>query len=199
MRTITPLKLSKYLSSNLEDCTHALKQCHSIGKSLNTPTKRWLKAELIDKSYSFAFNQLDYVDEVGYDWTYRNRRVSGKSMASMFGKRNKLTREVLISNSYGASYEDVPEMFDDIILTQSAAPYSIAVASFEDVKKYMWCCEDGIKMQAPFEALDFIVHPDEGIDFEGMPVIDYNKKIDNAVDEMLLDVFCENTQEPCLT
>ena len=102
----------------------------------------------------------------------------------MFGKRNKLTREVLISNSYGASYEDVPEMFDDIILTQSAAPYSIAVARFEDVKEYMWCCEDGIKMQAPFKALDFIVHPDEGIDFEGMPVIDYNKKIDNKVSDI---------------
>tara|TARA_B110000211_G_C14056273_1_gene543511 strand:+ start:42 stop:635 length:594 start_codon:yes stop_codon:yes gene_type:complete len=194
MRTITPLKprLINYLSNSLEDCRHVLRQCHSIGKSLNSPTRRWLKAELIDRSYSLAFNQLDYVDEKGYDWMYGKSRISGKSQAKMFGKRNEWTGQVKISNKYGDSCCN-EQMFDQIILTQSAAPFSIAVAQYSHVEEYFQYNDDGIVMQAPFDMLDFIVHPDEGIDFKGLPITDYSKQIDNMIDGMLLNIL---TEEP---
>jgi hypothetical protein len=188
MRKVTPRNLAQYLSGRPEDCLHVLKQCHSVGKSLNSPTKRWLKAELIDRAYSLAFNDLIYQDEVGYDWSYKGLRVSGKSQAKMFGQRMEATYNVKISNTIGKSQKR-GQMFDNIILTQSAAPFSIAVAKYSDVKDYFTYVEDGIVMKAPYYALDFVIHPDEGIDFDDDSVFDYGKQFNKVIDDMLLQIL----------
>ena len=189
MRTVKSLSLSRYLSSSRLDCIHVLRQCHSIGKSLNDPTRRWLKAELIDKTYSMCFDKLIYKDEKGYDWTYRDQRVSGKSQARMFQRRNETTAEVKISNTMGGDSYDSYQMFDYIILTQTLAPFSIAVAKYEHVEHYFTHTNDGIKMKAPFHMLDFIIHPDEGVDFEDVDAIDYAGQVNKLIDEMLLSVL----------
>ena len=176
--------LSAYLSNSPNSCHELLRQCHNIGASLNDSGHRFMKAKLIDKKYSKVFPYLKYVDAVGYDWKFCKERVSGKSQQKMFQKRTNKTNAVTIANKLGKTYV-MEKMFDYIILTQTSAPYAIAVASYESICEYFEHSGDKITASIPHDKLDFIVHPSEGIDFSGEPTYDYGKLMDTILDRML--------------
>ena len=188
MTTAINHMLSAYLSNSPDSCMELLRQCHSIGKSLNHPGQRFNKAKLIDKKYAMVFPYLKYVDEIGYDWMFCGHRVSGKSQQSIFQKREQKTSSITITNKQNGAKQNKNEnkqTFDYIILTQSSAPYAIAVASYEDIKKYFLQYGDKVAVSIPYEHLDFIVHPSENIDFLDEPIYDYGKLMDAAIDDVL--------------
>jgi hypothetical protein len=183
MKTVSNL-LSAYLTNSPNSCHELLKQCHNIGASLNDSGHRFMKAKLIDKKYSKVFPYLEYVDEVGYDWTFCKQRVSGKSQQKMFQKRTGKTNAITIANKLGKNYT-MEKMFDYIILTQTSAPYSIAVGSYENIYQYFEHSGDKITASIPHEKLDFIVNPSEGIDFPEEATYDYGRLMDTILDRML--------------
>ena len=183
MKTVSNL-LSAYLTNSPNSCHELLKQCHNIGASLNDSGHRFMKAKLIDKKYSKVFPYLEYVDEVGYDWTFCKQRVSGKSQQKMFQKRTGKTNAITIANKLGKNYT-MEKMFDYIILTQTSAPYSIAVGSYENIYQYYEHSGDKITASIPHEKLDFIINPSEGIDFPEEATYDYGRLMDTILDRML--------------
>ena len=183
MKTVSNL-LSAYLTNSPNSCHELLKQCHNIGASLNDSGHRFMKAKLIDKKYSKVFPYLEYVDEVGYDWTFCKQRVSGKSQQKMFQKRTGKTNAITIANKLGKNYT-MEKMFDYIILTQTSAPYSIAVGSYENIYQYFEHSGDKITASIPHEKLDFIINPSEGIDFPEEATYDYGRLMDTILDRML--------------
>jgi len=190
--------LSAYLTHSPNSCMELLRQCHNIGASLNDSGHRFMKARLIDKKYSKVFPYLKYVDAVGYDWTFCNQRISGKSQQKMFQKRAGRTNVVTIANKLGHTYIE-EKMFDYIILTQTSAPYAIAVASYDDICRYFEHTGDKITASIPHEHLDFIVHPSEGIDFAGEETYDYGRLMDTLLDQMLEKGILKPTEELVLS
>lgn len=176
--------LSAYLSCSPNSCYELLKQCHSIGASLNGSSHRFYKAKLIDKKYSRVFPYLKYVDAVGYDWTFCNYRVSGKSQQKMFQTRANKTNCITIANKLGKNY-CAEKMFDYIILTQTSAPYSIAVAAYDNIYGYFEYTGDKITASIPYKHLDFIISPCDKISFDKEPIFDYGKFMDGILDKML--------------
>ena len=176
--------LSAYLSNSPNSCLDLLKQCHSIGASLNGTSHRFYKAKLIDKKYSRVFPYLKYVDAVGYDWMFCQYRVSGKSQQKMFQSRVKYTNTITIANKLGNSYV-AEKMFDYIILTQTSAPYCIAVASYDNIYEYFQHSGDKITVSIPYRYLDFIISPNDNISFDGEPTFDYGQFMDKVLDQML--------------
>lgn len=183
MKTVSNL-LSAYLTNSPKSCHELLQQCHNIGASLNDSGHRFMKAKLIDKKYAKVFPYLEYVDEVGYDWTFCKERVSGKSQQKMFQKRTGKTNAVTIANKLGKNY-NIEKMFDYIILTQTSAPYSIAVGSYNNICKYFEHSGDKITASIPHDTLDFIIHPSECIDFPEDATYDYGRLMDTILDRML--------------
>ena len=183
MKKISSL-LSAYLANSPNSCMELLRQCHNIGTSLNDSGHRFMKAKLIDKKYSKVFPYLKYVDAIGYDWTFCNQRISGKSQQKMFQKRGDKTNSITIANKLGNTYI-AEKMFDYILLTQTSAPYAIAVASYDNICGYFQTSGDKIAAIIPNKYLDFIVHPSEGIDFAGEETYDYGKLLNTLLDQML--------------
>lgn len=183
MKTVNNL-LSAYLTNSPNSCHELLKQCHNIGASLNDSGHRFMKAKLIDKKYSKVFPYLEYVDEIGYDWIFCKDRVSGKSQQKMFQKRTGKTNAITIANKLGKNY-NIEKMFDYIILTQTSAPYSIAVGMYENIYEYFQHTGDKIIASVPHNKLDFIIHPSEGIDFPEESTYDYGRLMDTILDRML--------------
>ena len=150
---------------------------------MNSRCDRFLKAEIIDTAYSRVFPRLKYVDEIGYDFTFFHWKVSQKSQSKVFRKRSRKTNKITIANIHNAS--DISyRMFDYIIITQTAQPFSIAVADYDVVGRFMKNERDSISAEIPFSHLQFIVHPDENISFDGGSV-DFKSYKNEMINRML--------------
>lgn len=172
-----------YLSNNRNGCLNLLRFSSTIGNSLNSRCDRFLKAEIIDTAYSRVFPRLKYVDEIGYDFTFFHWKVSQKSQSKVFRKRSRKTNKITIANIHNAS--DISyRMFDYIIITQTAQPFSIAVADYDVVGRFMKNERDSISAEIPFSHLQFIVHPDENISFDGGSV-DFKSYKNEMINRML--------------
>ena len=176
--------LAYYLESNREGCLEILRLAHNIGNSLNSRCDRFLKAEIIDTSYSRIFPRLKYVDEIGYDFTFFHWKVSQKSQGKVFRRRMQKTNKITISNIHNAS--DIRyKMFDYIIITQTARPFSMAVATYDGVKGFMRKERDCISAEIPFCSLEFIIRPDEDISFDSDVTINFKQYKNDMINKML--------------
>ena len=196
-KTISSL-LSAYLANSPNGCIELLRHCNSIGNSLNDAGHRFYKAKLIDKKYSRIFPYLKYVDAVGYDWIFCGYKVSGKSQQKMFRNRTDRTSEITIANKQGKEYKK-NRLFDYIILTQTCAPYSIAVANYDNISGYFKYNQDKITARIPYSDLDFIIHPEENIYFSEDEVFDYGKFMDKVLDQMLDEGILTKKEQIVLT
>jgi len=173
-----------YLQSNRNGCLDVLRLAHNIGNSLNSRCDRFLKAEIIDTSYSKIFPRLKYVDEIGYDFTFFHWKVSQKSQGNVFRKRTQKTNKITISNIHNKS--DIKyKMFDYIIITQTARPFSIAIATYDGVSRFMKKERDCISAEIPFCNMEFIIHPDEDIHFTTTSPIDFKRYKNEMINKML--------------
>ena len=202
-KTVTSL-LSAYLANSPNSCLEILQQCHNIGSSLNDRGHRFYKAKLIDKKYSRVFPYLKYVDELGYDWTFCGSRVSSKSQKTMFATRVNNTYAVTLVNKRGGKMTTNNDylsnkFFDYLVLTQTAAPYSIAIADYDKIRPYFIEKNDCISVMIPYNALDFIVHPAENVRFDHCPTVDYGKIMDRLLDQMLDGGILKPTQQCVLS
>ena len=198
MKTITSL-LSAYLVNSPKGCMEILQQCHNIGTSLNDRGHRFYKAKLIDKKYSRIFPYLKYVDELGYDWMFCGNRVSSKSQKIMFGSRVANTYAITLVNKRTGEGKDCDYLsnrfFDYIVLTQTSAPYAIAVANYDLIRPYFKEKSDCISVMIPYDKLDFIIHPSENIRFTDSPTVDYGKIMDRLLDQMLDNGILKPSQQ----
>lgn len=176
--------LFHYLNSNRDGCLDVLRISNSIGKSLNSRCDRFFKAEIIDTSYSRVFPRLKYVDEIGYDFTFFNWKVSQKSQERVFKKRVNKTNKITIANIHGTGNKKY-RIFDYIIITQTARPFSIAVAAYDVVREFMRNERDGIAAEIPFDALQFVIHPKEDIYFGNSVEIDFKAHKNEMITKML--------------
>lgn len=176
--------LSYYLRSNRQSCIDLLRLAHNVGDSLNSRCDRFLKAEIIDTAYSRLLSRLVYVDEIGYDFTFFHWKVSQKSQAYVFKNRSKRTNKITISNLHNTA--DIGyRIFDYIIITQTARPFSIAIADYDCVSDCLKKERDSISAEIPFSKLDFIVHPDEDIFFDETRPLDFKQYKNEMINKML--------------
>ena len=173
-----------YLESNREGCLDVLRLAHNIGNSLNSRCDRFLKAEIIDTSYSRIFPRLKYVDQIGYDFTFFHWKVSQKSQGNVFRKRMQKTNKITISNLHNSSSISY-RIFDYIIITQTSRPFSVAVAEYGGISQFLKKERDSISAEIPFANLEFVVHPNEDIYFENNDCIDFKAYKNEMIRKML--------------
>jgi|688.fasta_scaffold829392_1 hypothetical protein len=176
--------LDYYLQSNKQSCLDLLRLAHNVGDSLNSRCDRFLKAEIIDTAYSRLFPRLKYVDEIGYDFTFFHWKVSQKSQAYVFKNRTKRTNKITISNLHNTS-EIEYRIFDYLIITQTARPFSIALADYDVIAENLKKERDSISAEIPYDKLNFIVHPSEDIYFVDTTPINFKKYKNDMIDKML--------------
>lgn len=171
-----------YLSNNRSGCLDLLRLSSTIGNSLNSRCDRFLKAEIIDTAYSRLFPWLKYVDEIGYDFTFFDRTVSQKSQSYAFKSRVGKTNKITLSNVRGSdiSYK----IFDYVIITQTARPFSIAVADYGVISRFMKNERDSITAEIPFSHLQFVIHPNEDVSF-GDSCLDFKAYKNEMINRML--------------
>lgn len=183
-----------YLNSNRDGCLSVLRASNAIGKSLNSRCDRFFKAEIIDTAYSKVFPRLKYVDEIGYDFTFFNWRISQKSQERAFKKTINKTNGITIANIFGKGKKK-EQIFDSIMITQTARPFSIAVASYEDISHCMRNERDSVIAEIPFECLQFIIHPKEDVYFDDSISIDFKAYKNEMISKMLDMGFIETTKQ----
>jgi hypothetical protein len=176
--------LDYYLQSNKQSCLDLLRLAHNVGDSLNSRCDRFLKAEIIDTAYSRLFPRLKYVDEIGYDFTFFHWKVSQKSQAYVFKNRTKRTNKITISNLHNTS-EIEYRIFDYLIITQTARPFSIALADYDVILENLKKERDSISAEIPYDKLNFIVHPNEDIYFVDTTPINFKKYKNDMINKML--------------
>ena len=182
-----------YLTNNRKGCLDLLRLSNTIGNSLNSRCDRFLKAEIIDTAYSRIFPRLKYVDEIGYDFTFFDWKVSQKSQSGVFKKRAQKTNKITVSNIHQGcdiSYK----IFDYIIITQTARPFSIAVAEYDVVSRFMKNERDSITAEIPFSHLQFVVHPNEDIGFDNASM-DFKAYKNEMINRMLDMGFLEKVEQ----
>jgi len=181
-----------YLSNNRKGCLDLLRLSSTIGNSLNSRCDRFLKAEIIDTAYSRIFPRLKYVDEIGYDFTFFDWKVSQKSQSYAFKSKVGRTNKITMSNTNGSdiSYK----IFDYIIITQTAYPFSIAVAEYNVVSRFMKKERDSITAEIPFSHLQFVIHPNEGVSF-GRTSMDFKAYKNEMINRMLDMGFLEKVEQ----
>lgn len=185
-----------YLSNNRSGCLDLLRFASTIGNSLNSRCDRFLKAEIIDTAYSRIFPRLKYVDEIGYDFTFFDWKISQKSQGNVFRKRLKKTNKITISNIHN-EYDISYRIFDYIIITQTAHPFSIAIADYNLINQFMKKERDSISAVIPFSHLQFIIHPDENISFSASTV-DFKSYKNEMINRMLDMGLLEKVNSPTL-
>ena len=160
-------ELRRYLLKNKLKCIEILKICSRIGSSLNSASDRFMKAEIIDRSYQDVLPEMVYKDAIGYDFLFGDCRISSKSKQKIFCPRVKRTEWIELTNTRAKDVDHKRRQdFDLLILTQTNKPLSIAITTYDAAMKNKVNTEDQIKTRINYEDLVFIVDPSEKISFK---------------------------------
>ena len=182
----------EYLKKNRSKCLKILQATHHIGNSLNEPSDRFFKAEIIDKAYSTLLNEIHYVDQKGHDFLFRGIRISHKSAKDAFQIRNKTTSQLQIANTMGNNQGRNAKLqsdFDLLLITRTTSPFAIAVCTHSTVANYCHATTDQIIAQIPFTDLDFVIDITDQIKFEETPKLNFKKEKDLMVERVINGLF----------
>ena len=159
------LDLADYLKNNRAGCLRVLKICSDTGSAFNSRSDRFIKSEIMDRSYADCLDQMKYVDMIGHDLLFREQHtISSKGQGQVFCKTKKITREIALTNTRDNKKERNQD-FNLIIITQTKPPMSIAIATYDAAMKNKKITKDQIVTRIEYGDLQFIIHPSEGVCF----------------------------------
>ena len=132
-----------------------------IETEMNSPTWRFLKSEVLSRAIVEGSNgDMTFVDEVGYDFLFRDdQRIEYKSQKKAFNM-NGDTAKLKLKNTQNDAQE-LTRTFDFLLIIQTEEPYRASLVSFDDTAVNTEIVRDGIKIQIPKESLRNIT-PDSG-------------------------------------
>jgi len=159
-------ELIRHMCHNKQPCLNALQVAGRLNPYLNKQTDRMFKSKVVDQTYAEEFG-MSYKDKKGYDLLFRDCwRISHKAQKTAFCKTKKRTREIALVNTQSKHLKaNRNQDFDFLLITQTSAPLSIALCTYEAAMKNSWFTSDQIKTRIDYENLVFIVDPNEKIEF----------------------------------
>ena len=129
----------------------------TFAKSLNKPTRRFKKSEIIDSKLSDILN-IKYVDEVAYDAIWNDKKISIKTEQELFQRVSKSTKQITMANLNGNNSEEkICNVEFDYLLLISTAQKGISVVDRDNV--IMNLCGSQLKTQISFDKMKFIIEP----------------------------------------
>lgn len=140
----------------------------NIGDQFNDRKSRFDKSDIIEQAIDvYSNNRLEWVDEIGYDFIDQTigLRIEMKySSKCLFSKNNKHKKNInlKIKNSLGKNKG--VEIKNPAHYYLIAQENSLAIISWNKMKKYLEPVSDGIEAKIPFEEVTVIFHPSEDID-----------------------------------
>jgi hypothetical protein len=145
--------------------------CLSIGRDLNEPQWRFLKAIFLENAIAnYSNNELTYVgdSEQGCDFIVKklnNLRIEMKYVEGCIfsGKKlcqKKTTSEIKLMNSNGTNtHSGLPDTYSDYLLIVDLN--GAGLISKENLKKYIILGGDGIKAKLPIDILHIVFQPSD--------------------------------------
>lgn len=145
--------------------------CLSIGKDLNNPQWRFLKAIFLESAIAnYSNNELIYVGDLeqGCDFRVKNMnniKIEMKYVEGCIFSGKKLskkitTTEIKLMNSNGTNtHIGLPDAYSDYLLIVDL--YGAAIISKDILKNYIIIGGDGIKAKIPIEKLHIIFQPSD--------------------------------------
>jgi hypothetical protein len=145
--------------------------CLSIGRDLNDPQWRFLKAIFLENAIAnYSNGELTYVgdSEKGCDFIIKklnNLRIEMKYVAGgiFSGKKlaqKKTTSEIKLTNSNGTNtHSELPDTYSDYLLIVDVN--GAGLISKETLKKYIISGGDGIKAKIPIDMLHIVCQPSD--------------------------------------
>lgn len=145
--------------------------CLSIGKELNDPQMRFLKAIFLENAVaSYSNNKLTYVGDMeqGCDFIVKsldNLKIEMKYVAGcLFSGKNllqkKYTSEIKLMNSNGTNtHVGLPDTYANYLLIVDLN--GVAIISKDILKNYIILNGDGIKAKIPTDKLHIIFQPSD--------------------------------------
>jgi hypothetical protein len=145
--------------------------CSSIGKDLNDPQWRFLKAIFLESAVaSYSNNQLTYVGnlEQGCDFRVTNlnnlriemKYVEGCIFSGKKLSQKKTTSEIKLMNSNGTNtHVGLPDTYSDYLLIIDLN--GAGLISKEILQNYIILGGDGIKAKIPVDELHIVFQPSD--------------------------------------
>ena len=165
----TETKLLEILKNIVWQRFHNL--CLSIGKDLNDPQWRFLKAIFLESAIGkYSNNELTYVGDLekGCDFIVKkldNLRIEMKYVEGCIfnGKKlskKKTTSEIKLMNSNGTNkHSGLPDTYSDYLLIVELN--GAGLISKDILKKYIILSGDGIKAKIPIDELHIVFQPSD--------------------------------------
>lgn len=173
--------------------------CSSIGKDLNAPQWRFLKAIFLENAIAaYSNNVLVYVGdkEEGCDFVIKDKDINIKIEMKYVeggifnGKKMTLkkdTSEIKLMNSNGTNtHTSLPETYSDYLLIVDLN--GAALISKEELIPYLKIGGDGIKAKIPTEKLHIIFEPKDILPIIKKTDLQIRTKIMDTIDKIINDV-----------
>jgi len=129
--------------------------------SLNRPSRRFLKAEIIDNEISLALG-LTYVDAPGHDAIdpTTGLKYSIKSGQSLFQKTKNKTKQIALVNQHGKSDLSRKDNIDyDYLILVSTGQKGLGLVTKSNVFSFMKEKESQVKTEISFSDIIWIIEP----------------------------------------
>ena len=145
--------------------------CLSIGKDLNKPQWRFLKAIFLESAIAnYSNNKLTYVGDLEKGCDFRVEKLNNLKIEMKYvegcifsGKKlskKKTTSEIKLINSNGTNtHLCLPDTYSDYLLIVDLN--GAALISKDVLKNYIISCGDGIKAKIPIDELHIIFQPSD--------------------------------------
>jgi len=145
--------------------------CLSIGKDLNDPQWRFLKAIFLENAVAnYSNNELTYVGDSEQGCDFRVEKLNNLKIEMKYvegcifsGKKllqRKTTSEIKLMNSNGTNtHLELPDTYSDYLLIVDL--HGAALISKEILKNYIILGGDGIKAKIPTDKLHIIFQPSD--------------------------------------
>ena len=171
--------------------------CLSIGKDLNSPQWRFLKAIFLENAIaSYSNGMLTYVGDTerGCDFIVKdfNVKIEMKYVEGcLFGgkkiKLKKQTTEIKLMNSNGTNtHLNLPDTYSDYLLMVDL--YGAALISKEELTPHLIIGGDGIKVKIPTEKLHIIFEPSNILPIIKKDDLQIRNKILDTIDKIINNI-----------
>ena len=155
------------------------KACNALGVQFNDASWRMMKGEVICTALEkISNNSSEYVDEVGYDLIFMDKKIEVKTEKRII-KKNLDTKSIQLKNTRGV-IQRFKKTFDYLLIINTEAPFIAALTTWDEVNKKHLLKGDQIQCVIESENLMFLT-PKSGVK------IDKNDEGNSSLKEYMRD------------
>ena len=172
---IEPDDIAKHMSN--WNWKHFFQVCDALGVQFNDASWRMMKGEVMCTALEqISNNSSEYVDEVGYDLTFMDKKIEVKTEKRII-KKNLDTKSIQLKNTRGV-IQQFKKTFDYLLIINTEAPFIAALTTWDEVNKKHLLKGDQIQCVIESENLMFLT-PKSGV------IIDKNAKSSNSLKDYM--------------